>query len=253
MSDDYAGTPRVFIARHGETAWSKLGLYTGSSSISLLPEGENQVSTIAKAFVGAGKLLDPSSLARAFVSPLNRAKQTFGLLLPRDALSEERISYTKDLMEWDYGDYEGKTRDEVLKMRADTGLPAYPEWSVWRDGCEGGEYVLAFARSLCCGYWLSLTLFSTHRSKDQITERLDRIIKEIRDIQCPLMNGGEPADVLLVAHGLILRCLAKRWVGYEIDANVRMQLRPGALAVLSYDAKDINKPCLDLGLALPPA
>ncbi|KAH9225586.1 hypothetical protein K456DRAFT_59418 [Colletotrichum gloeosporioides 23] len=229
MSDDYAGTPRVFIARHGETAWSKLGLYTGSSSISLLPEGENQVSTTAKAFVGAGKLLDPSSLARAFVSPLNRAKQTFGLLLPRDALSEERISYTKDLMEWDYGDYEGKTRDEVLKMRADTGLPAYPEWSVWRDGCEGGE------------------------SKDQITERLDRIIKEIRDIQCPLMNGGEPADVLLVAHGLILRCLAKRWVGYEIDANVRMQLRPGALAVLSYDAKDINKPCLDLGLALPPA
>jgi hypothetical protein len=95
------------------------------------------------------------------------------------------------------------------------------------------------------------------RSPQQVTERLDRLIKKIRDIQRPCMNGERPADVVVVrlfslpsfphrplsplstntkkvAHGMSLRCFVKRWLGYPLDMPLAMMLSPGAIGILRY-------------------
>ena len=90
--------------------------------------------------VGPGKLVDPERLVRAFVSPRKRAQQTFGLLLPDGSLTDPGIvTVTEDIAEWDYGIYEGLKGDEIRTGRKSRGLDDDREWSVWRDGCEGGE------------------------------------------------------------------------------------------------------------------
>ncbi|KAK3311731.1 uncharacterized protein B0T15DRAFT_522358 [Chaetomium strumarium] len=65
------------------------------------------------------------------------------------------------------------------------------------------------------------------------------------------MNRGEPADVLLVAYGLILRCFVKRWLGFSIDFPLQMILAPGAIAVLSYKNNNIEEPAFHVGISLP--
>lgn len=112
-----------------------------------------------------------------------------------------------------------------------------------------------------------LTLFGS-RSIDEVTERLDRLVSRIREIQRPYMRGECPADVVLVAHGLILRALVKRWLGYPVDMSLSIMLAPGALGILTYVLKklltrkeklitisryknnDINDPALYIGLAI---
>jgi broad specificity phosphatase PhoE len=70
MSDLDASTPRCFIARHGETEWTKNGRYTGSTELLLTPDGEKQVSGTASHLVGSGKLIDPARLVRVYVTRL---------------------------------------------------------------------------------------------------------------------------------------------------------------------------------------
>ncbi|KAL2281227.1 hypothetical protein FJTKL_11674 [Diaporthe vaccinii] len=226
MSDQDALTPRVFLVRHGETEWAKSGRYTGTTDIDLSPTGVTQVSSAAATTVGAGKLLDPTRLAHVFVSPRKRARRTFELLIA-DTIKDRIVTFTDDITEWNYGDYEGLKSNEVRKLRKDRGLDTEREWSIWADGCEGGE------------------------SMQQVRQRLDRLISRIRDIQKPSMKGEKPADVLLVAHGLILRCFVKRWLGLEVDSNLQMMLPPGGIAVLSYKNNNINKPAFHVGIALP--
>ncbi|AEO56632.1 hypothetical protein MYCTH_2109123 [Thermothelomyces thermophilus ATCC 42464] len=69
----------------------------------------------------------------------------------------------------------------------------------------------------------------------EITERLDRLISRIREIQMPYMNGAKPADVLIFAHGLVLRCFIMRWLGFSVDFPLQMKMDPGAIAVLRYN------------------
>lgn len=71
------------------------------------------------------------------------------------------------------------------------------------------------------------------RSMEEVTERLDRLVSRIREIQRPYMLGGRPADVVLVAHGLILRAFVKRWLGYPVDMSLSIMLAPGALGMLT--------------------
>ncbi|KAL2843821.1 histidine phosphatase superfamily [Aspergillus pseudodeflectus] len=118
---------------------------------------------------------------------------------------------------------------EIRSLWKEKGLDLEKEWNILRDGCEGGE------------------------SSKQVTDRLDRLISQIKVIQRPYMNGDEPADVLLVAHGLIHRCFVKRWLGFSIDFDLQMMFAPGAIAVLSYKNNDIDKPALHVGVALPPS
>lgn len=143
MADNESLTPRVFIVRHGETPWAKLGRQTGKTEVELTPYGVRQVQTTANHLVGTGKLLDPSKLARIYVSPRKRAQQTLVTLLGErlDVIAEEKgiAVTTEDVAEWDYGDYEGLLLSEVREGRKSRGLDVGTVWNVWRDGCEGGE------------------------------------------------------------------------------------------------------------------
>ncbi|MFO0849469.1 MAG: histidine phosphatase family protein [Gemmataceae bacterium] len=114
-----SGVPTIYLARHGETEWSKSGRHTGRTDVPLTARGE----------ADAGRLRDrfaPCEFARVFTSPLNRAARTCELA----GLTGEP---DPDLMEWDYGDYEGKTTAEVRAGR--------PGWELFRDGVPGGESI----------------------------------------------------------------------------------------------------------------
>ena len=94
--------------------------------------------------VGPGKLLDSTRVARVWVSPRKRAQQTFHLLFSGgDSGSDiaDKVTLTEDMAEWDYGDYEGLLVHDIRTRRKEKGLDRDREWIIWRDGCEGGEYV----------------------------------------------------------------------------------------------------------------
>jgi broad specificity phosphatase PhoE len=111
--------PAFYLARHGETAWTVSGQHTGLTDIPLTERGEH----IARRL---GDRLQGLTFARVFTSPLQRARRTcalagFGALAEVDA----------DLVEWNYGNYEGRRTAEIQRER--------PDWQLFRDGCPGGE------------------------------------------------------------------------------------------------------------------
>ena len=109
--------PIVYIARHGETAWSLSGQHTGLTDLPLTPQGENNAREL-------GERLKGLTFGKVFTSPLRRALRTCEL-----AGFEGEVD--PDLVEWDYGDYEGRRTSEILQER--------PDWQLFRDGCPGGE------------------------------------------------------------------------------------------------------------------
>ncbi|MCJ1428120.1 hypothetical protein MMC29_006028 [Sticta canariensis] len=225
MSDLDATTPRVFLARHGETEWTKNGRYTGITDLELTPAGVRQVAATGAQLVGPSKLIDSARIARVLVSPRKRAQQTFRLLFSGsdcDSDIADKVALTEDIAEWDYGDYEGLVVREIRARRKEKGLDREREWNIWRDG-----------------------------SARQVAERLDRLIAQIREIQAPYMNGEKPVEVVLVAHGLILRAFVKRWLKYPLDSPLPMMLSPGAIGILSYKNHDVDEPGFFIGMALP--
>lgn len=111
--------PAVYLARHGETAWTVSGQHTGLTDIPLTERGERNARRL-------GERLKGITFAQVFTSPLQRAGRTcelagFGSVAKVDP----------DLVEWNYGDYEGKTTAQIHKDR--------PDWQIFRDGCPGGE------------------------------------------------------------------------------------------------------------------
>jgi broad specificity phosphatase PhoE len=128
--------PIIYLARHGETAWTVTGQHTGLTNLPLTERGECNAHRL-------GERLSRVTFARVFTSPLQRARRTcelagFGPVAEVD----------DDLVEWDYGEYEGRTRAEILAER--------PDWQLFRDGCPGGESPL------------------------QVAMRADRVMKRIR-------------------------------------------------------------------------
>lgn len=83
-----------------------------------------------------------------------------------------------------------------------------------------------------CPNNLSKSRLISFRSSQDVTERLDSLIEEIHAIQAPNMNGEKASDVLLVAHGRILRAFLKRWLEYPMDFLLSMQIEPGAIGTL---------------------
>jgi probable phosphoglycerate mutase len=118
MSSD-AAPCRLYLFRHGETAWSKSGQHTGSTDIPLTPEGEAAARTLGPRLAGL-------TFARVFTSPRLRARQTCEL-----AGLGAKAEVDQHLAEWDYGDYEALTSPEIRAHR--------PGWEIFRDGCPGGE------------------------------------------------------------------------------------------------------------------
>src|SRR5271169_5453651 len=109
----------MYLARHGETAWTVSGQHTGLTDIPLTERGEGNARRL-------GERLKGLSFARVFTSPLQRARRTCEL-----AGFGARAELDPDLVEWNYGEYEGKTTAQIHKLR--------PDWQIFRDGCPGGE------------------------------------------------------------------------------------------------------------------
>jgi probable phosphoglycerate mutase len=111
--------PAVYLARHGETAWTVSGQHTGITDIPLTERGERNARRL-------GERLKGQSFARVFTSPLQRAKRTCEL-----AGYGSVAEIDPDLVEWNYGAYEGRKSVDILRER--------PDWQLFRDGCPGGE------------------------------------------------------------------------------------------------------------------
>jgi probable phosphoglycerate mutase len=115
--------PRIYLARHGETAWTISHQHTGRTDIPLTARGEANAR-------GLGERLKGETFELVCTSPLSRAKRTCEL-----AGFGPQARLEADLLEWDYGAYEGKTTAEIRRER--------PGWDLFRDGCSGGESVEA--------------------------------------------------------------------------------------------------------------
>ncbi|KAI5250305.1 phosphoglycerate mutase-like protein [Aureobasidium subglaciale] len=234
-------TPRVFIIRHGETEWSLNGRHTGTSDIPLTSNGEKRIRATGNALVGDDRLIVPKNLAHIYVSPRTRSQRTLELLnlgckdpMPWNKGAEHddsniktnaKVQVTESVREWDYGDYEGLTSKYIGEQREKEGLH---KWDIWKDGCPGGE------------------------SPEQITERLDAVIAEIRkkyhkDVIGKPKSEAPPYDVLIVAHGHILRAFAARWINKNIADNPSMLLDAGGVGTLSYEHHSIDEPAILLG------
>lgn len=110
--------PEVYLARHGETTWSASGRHTGRTDIPLSARGEHEAQAL-------GMRLKGVEFALVLASPLNRARRTAELAGFVSAEIEP------DLMEWDYGAYEGR---RTVDIRSE-----HPGWSLFGDGCPSGE------------------------------------------------------------------------------------------------------------------
>ena len=115
----------------GETEWSKSGRFTSRTELDLTAAGVAQISSTARLLVGNGKLIDTNRLVHVFASPRIRARTTLKLLLsPSSNICEEKITFTEEIAEWDYGDYEGLKKEEIRRLRKDKGLDKEREWDV---------------------------------------------------------------------------------------------------------------------------
>jgi broad specificity phosphatase PhoE len=137
------GLPIVCLARHGETAWSLSGQHTGRTDLPLTERGERNACRL-------GERLQDLTFAKVFTSPLQRAARTCELAGFAAAAESDC-----DLVEWDYGQYEGQRTKEIHEER--------PDWQLFRDGCPQGE------------------------SPDQVGVRADRVVARIRAVQANVL------------------------------------------------------------------
>ena len=119
MTGKQSVLPRIYLVRHGQTAWSLSAQHTGRTDIPLTEQGEQDARRL-------GERLRAVKFSRVFTSPLQRARRTSEL-----AGFGEIAEIQSDAVEWDYGDFEGQRPSEIRKLR--------PDWNVFRDGCPRGE------------------------------------------------------------------------------------------------------------------
>jgi probable phosphoglycerate mutase len=178
----------IVVLRHGQTEWSRSGQHTGVTDLPLLPEGEEQARALAAAF-------DGRRWAEIWVSPRQRAGRTAELagLVP--------TGVDDDLVEIDYGGYEGRTTAEIS---AELGRV----WSVWKDGTIPGD--------------------TPGETLDAVGKRVDRVLARARE----RLDDG---DVALVAHGHVLRVLTARWLGLGPEAGSLFALPAGSYGILGHE------------------
>ena len=131
--------PIVYLARHGETAWTLSGQHTGRTDLPLTERGERNARRLEERLRGV-------TFAKVWTSPLQRATRTCELAGFR-AVAE----IDQDLLEWNYGAYEGRLTVDIHRER--------PDWQLFRDGCPGGE------------------------SPNEVGARADRAVKRVRAVQ----------------------------------------------------------------------
>jgi broad specificity phosphatase PhoE len=196
----------LILLRHGETEWSAAGRHTGHTDVPLTARGEAQAAALARTFA-------QRKVCAVFTSPAQRAVRTAKLAGLDGATPDP------GLWEWDYGGYDGRTTAEIRAQR--------PGWYLWRDGVIPGD--------------------AEHPGEtvDQVGERVDAVLDRV----CPLLGasdragggaagGGaahDPGDVVLVAHGHVLRVLAARWLGLEPAGGRLLRLDTGTYSTLGTE------------------
>jgi broad specificity phosphatase PhoE len=175
--------PTVYLARHGETAWSLTGQHTGLTDLPLTERGERTARQL-------GERLKGLAFANVFTSPLQRARHTcelagFGPVAEMDP----------DLVEWDYGEFEGRRTSDI---RAEC-----PDWQLFRDGCPGGE------------------------SPQQVATRADRAVSRARSINAGVLLFSSGHFIRALAS----RWLG---LGLSANARYFM-LSTASLSVLGYE------------------
>ena len=173
----------IVLIRHGQTEWSANGRHTSYTDLDLTGEGERQARL-------AGERVAGRTFAAVLSSPRKRALRTAELA--GLAVTET----TEDLVEWNYGKYEGITTPEIHETD--------PGWWLFRDGAPGGE------------------------SPEQITERIDRVLARAKEFL-------ERGDVALIGHGHALRVVGARWVGLPAAFGGQLKLSTATLCTLGFD------------------
>nr|WP_067574230.1 acid phosphatase [Nocardia acidivorans] len=184
---EYVSAPenRLILLRHGETEWSASRRHTGRTDIPLTPAGEDQALAAGKLLAGLG-LRDPL----VFSSPRRRALRTAELA----GLTDVHID--DDLVEWDYGEYEGLTTLEIQRIS--------PDWTIWTGVTPEGE------------------------TAGQVRKRADHVLATV----IPELSTR---DVVLVGHGHFSRVLIARWAEFNVVEGRRFFLSTAAITVLGYD------------------
>jgi broad specificity phosphatase PhoE len=173
----------LWLARHGETEWSLSGQHTGTTDIPLTDRGREAARSL-------GEKLRGETFDLVLTSPLTRARDTCTLAGFGDGAVD-----TPDLAEWNYGQYEGLTTEQIREQ--------VPDWTVFTDGCPGGEIA------------------------DQVGARVDRVIETVR-----ALGGGR---AIAFSHGHLLRVLGARWVGLAATDGARFFLETATVSILGYD------------------
>ncbi|MFH8798742.1 histidine phosphatase family protein [Streptomyces sp. NPDC017936] len=183
----------LFLVRHGETEWSRSGRHTGSTDVPLTEHGRDEARRLVP-------LIRSHRIGAAFVSPLQRARETADLI----GLGTHGTRVDADLREWDYGGYEGVTTVEIQRER--------PGWFLFTDGVAPGP--------------------PEHpgETPEQVGERADRMLAKV---DAALANTE--GCVVLVAHGHFLRVLTARRLGLPPAAGALFQLATGTVCRLGTE------------------
>ena len=203
-----ADLPKLYLARHGDTAWTDSHQHTGRTDLPLNERGEEHARQL-------GERLRGFSFVRVFTSPLQRASKTcelagFRLSSPPLVGGEAKVKgvgaeVDNDLLEWDYGRFEGRRTSDILKE--------WPGWELYRDGCPGGE------------------------SPEDVAMRADRFIARVHGIS---------GDVLAFSSGHIIRMIAARWNGLTPTAGRVFFCRPASVGVLGFEHDSREQPIIRL-------
>jgi broad specificity phosphatase PhoE len=171
---------QVVLVRHGETEWSRALKHTGRTDVPLTEDGERQARRVGEALRGR-------EFALVLASPLGRALETARLAGFEPELRDE-------LMEWDYGEHEGRLTAEIREE--------VPGWTIWTHPVPNGE------------------------TADEVGGRVDRVLDELRSAD---------GDVLIFAHGHVLRVLAARWLELPPSEGRLFALDPATLSTAGYE------------------
>jgi probable phosphoglycerate mutase len=179
--------PQLLVIRHGQTEWSVSGRHTGRTDVPLTEQGRDEARD-------AARTLEGWSIAQAYASPLSRARETAELVSPACG-----IALDDDLLEWDYGDFEGETTPQSRQR--------FPGWSVWTHPMTGGE------------------------SFDDVGVRADRFLARVdRDVPA--------GNVAVFAHGHLLAILIARWCGLPAVEGRRFALATATVSLLGWHRED---------------